>query len=269
MSGLSRRGFLGAAAGIAAAGVAAPARGSILTVPLTEERRQAVVIGSGFGGGVTARRLGRAGVKTLVLERRPFQIEEDQLGGQRPGQPSRQARRDHGGGGRRRRAGPGRRRTDPGNGDGNPQPQPRGAGAIRARQPEDGRNHAGRGRPVGNHRRSGRHGAPRPGRQLRRQEHRQDREYLRGPDRTPGDHQKQPGPVEKKSEPRLQQALDECHGLPQPTDRHARVADRARRERAAHRARRRRRGQRAHDRPRRSAAPGDRLERLRDGRRHL
>jgi cholesterol oxidase len=69
MSGLSRRGFLGAAAGIAAAGVAAPARGSVLTVPLTEERRQAVVIGSGFGGGVTARRLGRAGVKTLVLER--------------------------------------------------------------------------------------------------------------------------------------------------------------------------------------------------------
>ena len=69
MSGLSRRGFLGTAAGIAAASIASPARASILTAPVTEERRQAVVIGSGFGGGVTARRLGRAGVRTLVLER--------------------------------------------------------------------------------------------------------------------------------------------------------------------------------------------------------
>ena len=66
---LSRRGFLGAAAGIAAAGVAAPARASILPSPVTEELHQAVVIGSGFGGGVTARRLGRAGIETLVLER--------------------------------------------------------------------------------------------------------------------------------------------------------------------------------------------------------
>ena len=69
MGGLSRRGFLGAAAGAAAVGVASPARAGVFSTPVSEERRQAVVIGSGFGGGVTARRLGRAGIKTLVLER--------------------------------------------------------------------------------------------------------------------------------------------------------------------------------------------------------
>jgi cholesterol oxidase len=69
MGRLSRRGFLGAAAGLAVAGVASPARAGVLGAPVTEERRQAVVIGSGFGGGVTARRLGQAGVETLVLER--------------------------------------------------------------------------------------------------------------------------------------------------------------------------------------------------------
>ncbi|GAA2147103.1 GMC oxidoreductase [Nocardioides koreensis] len=69
MGALSRRTFLGAAAGVTAVGVAGPARASILGVPVTEERRQAVVIGSGFGGGVTARRLGQAGIRTLVLER--------------------------------------------------------------------------------------------------------------------------------------------------------------------------------------------------------
>lgn len=36
---------------------------------VTEERRRAVVIGTGFGGGVTAMRLGQAGVEVLVLER--------------------------------------------------------------------------------------------------------------------------------------------------------------------------------------------------------
>ncbi|MGX6510842.1 hypothetical protein [Rhodococcus sp. SJ-2] len=64
---LSRRAFLG--------GAAAAALGLSLTaVPraradVTEERHRAVVIGSGFGGAITAMHLGRAGVQTLVLER--------------------------------------------------------------------------------------------------------------------------------------------------------------------------------------------------------
>ncbi|MEE2034075.1 GMC oxidoreductase [Rhodococcus chondri] len=36
---------------------------------VTEERHRAVVVGSGFGGAITAMHLGRAGVQTLVLER--------------------------------------------------------------------------------------------------------------------------------------------------------------------------------------------------------
>ena len=50
-------------------GVAAPARASILSVPVTEERRQAVVIGSGFGGGVTAPRGGSGGMSPLAFLR--------------------------------------------------------------------------------------------------------------------------------------------------------------------------------------------------------
>jgi cholesterol oxidase len=72
--GLSRRGLLAsgmaAAAGIAgAASTLRPARAAAATPPTTTDRRRAVVIGTGFGGGVTAMRLGQAGVKTLVLER--------------------------------------------------------------------------------------------------------------------------------------------------------------------------------------------------------
>ena len=64
---LSRRTFLGGAtaAAIALTLTAVPrARAAV-----TEERHRAVVVGSGFGGAITALHLGRAGVSTLVLER--------------------------------------------------------------------------------------------------------------------------------------------------------------------------------------------------------
>lgn len=69
----SRRAFLTGTLATAAAATpllrmpaaaAAPRR-----IPLSRETRRVVVIGSGFGGGVTALRLARAGVPVLVLER--------------------------------------------------------------------------------------------------------------------------------------------------------------------------------------------------------
>ncbi|ADP79621.1 GMC oxidoreductase [Pseudofrankia inefficax] len=72
--GFNRRKFIGgAAAGVGVAafgglvGSATPARAA--TVPTTQVTARAVVVGTGFGGGVTALRLGQAGVPTLVLER--------------------------------------------------------------------------------------------------------------------------------------------------------------------------------------------------------
>ena len=77
--GITRRHALGAAvAGAAALGVsatgagkarAATARTATASVPVTYLTARAVVVGSGFGGGVSALRLAQAGVSTLVLER--------------------------------------------------------------------------------------------------------------------------------------------------------------------------------------------------------
>jgi cholesterol oxidase len=65
--GINRRKFLGAAA--AGAVTVAFSRLAHAQVPTTQVSARAVVVGTGFGGGVTALRLAKAGVKTLVLER--------------------------------------------------------------------------------------------------------------------------------------------------------------------------------------------------------
>ncbi|ROO84468.1 cholesterol oxidase [Actinocorallia herbida] len=71
MSVLSRRSVLaGAAATAGLATVGAPAaRAAGKRVPLTREEHRVVIVGSGFGGGVTALRFAQAGVPSLVLER--------------------------------------------------------------------------------------------------------------------------------------------------------------------------------------------------------
>lgn len=75
-SGISRRRVLGAAAlgaaalgGVIAGGGKAPAQAVTPKVTTTELSARAVVVGTGFGGGVTALRLAQAGVSTLILER--------------------------------------------------------------------------------------------------------------------------------------------------------------------------------------------------------
>ena len=73
MSALSRREFLAGAlatgllVGVGSRRVGAAGAGG--RVPLTRLEKRAVVIGSGFGGGVAALRLAEAGVPVLVLER--------------------------------------------------------------------------------------------------------------------------------------------------------------------------------------------------------
>ena len=67
---ITRRSFLGAAAlGAGSLGVAACGRAGLFGSKDDAPHYEAVVIGSGYGGGVTALRLGQAGVSTLIIEK--------------------------------------------------------------------------------------------------------------------------------------------------------------------------------------------------------
>ncbi len=68
-SGITRRRFLyGAAGGAAAVAGAGVLYGLTRDQPIDRQHYKAIVVGSGYGGGVTALRLGEAGVQTLIVE---------------------------------------------------------------------------------------------------------------------------------------------------------------------------------------------------------
>ncbi|OYN79953.1 GMC oxidoreductase [Mycolicibacterium sphagni] len=69
MTAISRRHFLGVMAIGGGAGAAALAQLTMDRRPAHRSHYSAIVIGSGYGGGVSALRLGQAGVDTLILER--------------------------------------------------------------------------------------------------------------------------------------------------------------------------------------------------------
>ncbi|MEV1293278.1 GMC oxidoreductase [Pseudonocardia sp. NPDC049635] len=71
MPTLTRRSFLTGAAAVGGAAALHLGTRPALATPARarEERRRAVVVGTGFGGAITAARLARAGVPALVLER--------------------------------------------------------------------------------------------------------------------------------------------------------------------------------------------------------
>ncbi len=70
MQDLSRRTFLGTALGVAVGAVGAGLfeRASRHNEAVVRRHYDAIVVGSGYGGGVSALRLGQAGVRTLILE---------------------------------------------------------------------------------------------------------------------------------------------------------------------------------------------------------